>query len=67
MFKLNIEKFDLMKADKGLTDMDVAYSAEVSHTTVWKCKKGDLVRSKTAHKIAKALDVNHTEIFSYVG
>lgn len=55
---LSYERFDIARANKGMTLDDVARAGNTSKATLWKVKAGREIATMSAHRIANALGVS---------
>ena len=56
--ELYSERVKALREERGMSKRDLAAAAEISATTVRNAERGAPVRSKTARKVARALDVD---------
>lgn len=63
MFKLDRKKFDLARAEKCYTLINVAKNAKIAYSTLTKILNGSInLTPQTLGKIAKALDVKPVDL-----
>lgn len=60
--RINRKKLVLIMLDKDITQRELAENSGVSRATICSVKSGKSCSSETVQKIAKALDVDVTEI-----
>ena len=62
MLFLSDDKIELAQARKGLSQTDLAKLSGLSSLTINSVKKGHPCKPETLHKLAKALDVDPSEL-----
>jgi putative transcriptional regulator len=60
--KLNVRRFDVLLAEKCLSIAGICDKSEISKATLAKLRNGHTARPCTIGKLAKALDVEVTEL-----
>ena len=59
------ERIEKLRKEKKLTQEELAEKAGLHRAYFWDVESGRNISIKTAYKIAKALDVNLSELFNF--
>ena len=62
MLKIDVKKLELSQAKKGINTNQIILKSGLTEKTIQNLKNGKPCRPLSVHKLAKALDVDVTEI-----